>query len=157
MQEGKNPNNKNGKTEAVQVHGVTVKESVQCIQDGDRIPHILGNIKIRRGDNHFPRKPKFILPPALLWSFVLFTSRMIFMPLIHTDKISHLNGLQREKMEKNRSWKKITFIRWAWFTNYCVKGFTGEQGRAFCRQSGFILIHQPNQHLQDVSFTNNTK
>lgn len=38
-----------------------------------------------------------------------------------------------------------------------VKGFTGEQGRAFCRQSGFILMQQPNQNLQNLSLTNDSK
>lgn len=85
---------------------------------------------------------------------------MIFMPLIHTDKTSHLNGLhflQRERRKKPGAEKTPHLVGEHDLHSTTVKGFTGHQGRAFCRQSGFILMHQPNQHLQELSLTNDSK
>lgn len=79
------------------------------------------------------------------------------MPLTHADKTSHLNSVQRERGNKPGAEKKSHLVGEHDLQNTTVKGFTGEQGRAFCRQSGFILMHQPNQSLQDLSLTNNSK
>lgn len=41
--------------------------------------------------------------------------------------------------------------------NATVQGLTEEQGRTSCRQSGFILMHKPNELLHDFSLTSSSK
>lgn len=79
------------------------------------------------------------------------------MPLIHADKISHLSSLQRGRRNKPQAEKKSHLVGKHDLQNAAVQGLTGEQGRTYCRQSGFILKHERNQLLQDFSLKSNSK
>lgn len=125
-------------------------------QDVAKIPHPFSKITIRKGDNHFSRRQKSILPASLSSSYVLFTSRIIFMSLTHADNTSHLNSLQRRRWT-NRKLRKSHLVGEHNLQNAAVQGLTRECGRNSCRHSGIIVVHKPHQLVQDLPLTPNSE
>lgn len=104
----------------------------------------------------FFQKTKSILPASLSSSYVLFTSRIIFMSLTHADNTSHLNSLQRRRWT-NRKLRKSHLVGEHNLQNAAVQGLTRECGRNSCRHSGIIVVHKPHQLVQDLPLTPNSE